>query len=455
MTATPMTTTTAATKSSNSQRTSIAAGTPTLSKTETVFCGASAGVVSRFVIAPLDVVKIRLQMQTQRKDFPTILRLKAEASGAPVSEGAANTAARQLQQFQPKYKGMFSGMAMIVREEGVRGLWKGNMAAEYLYLTYSGIQFLVYQQTKILLAKTAEISAHKATMARTSSATVTATSGSLHALSVITSSSALQSFIAGANAGIVATACTYPFDLLRTRFAIQRDVKVYTGIVQASRHIFNSEGMRGFYKGMSPALIQVIPYMGIMFGTYDTLKRVASWLKDKANVESSYSKRTITAPSKPPTTAESGVSSSEISSEKLPAKRTAGQFLLGLEDLVCGALSGTISKTGVYPLDMVRKRLQIQGSEQQRITASVYSPQSVTKTAATSGSKAAVEELPTTVRGCLVHIARKEGYLALYKGLLPGLLKAAPSSAVTFLVFSQAGAFVEKMRRPKPVSSNS
>ncbi|KAF9189634.1 mitochondrial thiamine pyrophosphate transporter [Haplosporangium sp. Z 767] len=464
-TATPVATTTVATKSSNSQRTSIAAGTPTLSKVETVFCGASAGVVSRFVIAPLDVVKIRLQMQTQRKDLSTILRLKAEASGAPISEGAANAAAKQLQQqqqkqqFQPKYRGMFSGMAMIVREEGVRGLWKGNMAAEYLYLTYSGIQFLVYQQTKILLTKAAEVSAHKAAMARasgaTSSATVTATSGSLHALSVVTSSSTVQSFIAGANAGIIATACTYPFDLLRTRFAIQRDVKVYTGIVQAFKHIFGLEGMRGFYKGMSPALIQVIPYMGIMFGSYDTLKRAASWLKDKANVESSYSKRIITVPSKASTTAESGVSSSGTSLEKPPAKRTAGQFLLGLEDLMCGALSGVISKTGVYPLDMVRKRLQIQGSEQQRVTASIYSPQSITKTAAISGSKTAVEQLPTTVWGCLVHIARKEGYLALYKGLLPGLLKAAPASAVTFLVFSQAGALVEKIRRPNPVSSSS
>ncbi|KAF9929691.1 mitochondrial thiamine pyrophosphate transporter [Mortierella alpina] len=436
---------------SSTKRTSIAAGTPTLSKTETVFCGATAGVVSRFVIAPLDVVKIRLQMQTQRKDLPTLLRRKAELLGSAISSETALASAKRLQQQQPKYKGMFSGIAMIVREEGIRGLWKGNMAAEYLYLTYSGIQFLVYQQTKIFLNRTSEVSAQKAIAVK--NAVVTTTSAStatgavvtapLHAVSAFTSSSAVQSFIAGANAGIVATACTYPFDLLRTRFAIQRDVKIYTGIVQACRHIFQKDGIQGFYRGMSPALIQVVPYMGIMFGSYDTLKHVASWFKEKANVESSYSKSTT------PTAITKKGSITSVQGEK--PVRTVGQFLLGLEDFLCGALSGIVSKTGVYPLDMVRKRLQIQGSEQQKITANIYSPQTVAPAAATSATstvRATPEQLPTTVWRCMVHIARKEGYLALYKGLLPGLLKAAPASAVTFLVFSQAGAFVENLRRP-------
>ncbi|KAF9156657.1 mitochondrial thiamine pyrophosphate transporter [Linnemannia schmuckeri] len=417
-----------------SQRTSIAEGTPTLSKTETVLCGASAGVVSRFVIAPLDVVKIRLQMQTQRKDLSTLLKRKGGSSGI---ESVASAASRQ-----PRYKGMFSGMALIVREEGIRGLWKGNMAAEYLYLTYSGIQFLVYQQTKVFLKKSADMSAQKAVAVKsigssstsTTAGTVTGTvvAAPLSAFSTVAGSSAVQSFVAGANAGIVATACTYPFDLLRTRFAIQRDVKVYTGIIQACGHIYRADGIPGFYRGMSPALIQVVPYMGIMFGSYDSLKHLASWLKKKASVESSYSKRTITA----------SPGSVATASEKERPVKTVGQFLLGIEDLLCGALSGVISKTGVYPLDMVRKRLQIQGSEQQKSMAT----SSVSGTA--SGSKAvAVDKLPTTVWRCVVHIAQREGYLALYKGLLPGLLKAAPASAVTFLVFSQAGALVEKYRR--------
>ncbi|KAG0294695.1 mitochondrial thiamine pyrophosphate transporter [Dissophora globulifera] len=402
----------------NAQRTSIATGTPTLSKTETVLCGAAAGVVSRFVIAPLDVVKIRLQMQTQRKDLSTLLKRGAAGTNAS-SATAAN-----LQQ-KPKYRGMFSSMATIVREEGIRGLWKGNMAAEYLYLTYSGIQFLVYQQTKVFLNKTAEAAAQKSVIAVTKAnpgdtGTVISIPGSvvatpLSAVSVLTKSSAVQSFIAGANAGVVATACTYPFDLLRTRFAVQQNVKIYTGLIQACRHIYRADGVRGFYRGMSPALIQIIPYMGIVFGSYDSLKRIASWMKTSA---------TTSLP-------ESG-----------KKKRSIGQLLMGLEDLMCGGLAGLISKTSVYPLDMVRKRLQIQGSEQQRVTANIYSPSLGSKPMAA----VVTDRLPNGVWRCAIHIARMEGYLALYKGLLPGLIKAAPSSAVTFLVFSQAGTVVEKFR---------
>ncbi|KAG0265064.1 mitochondrial thiamine pyrophosphate transporter [Linnemannia exigua] len=361
----------------SSKKGGIAIGTPTLTKAETVFCGSTAGVVSRFVIAPLDVVKIRLQ-----------------------------------------------------------GLWKGNMAAEYLYLTYGGIQFLAYQQTKLFLSKTAELSA--AQRARLAQKYRNGIPVYTQVLTTVTQSSSVQSFVSGATAGIMATACTYPFDLLRTRFAAQREVKVYTGVPQAFRHIFRQEGVRGFYRGMTPALIQVIPYMGVMFGSYDTLKQFAAWLKIKS-AEASFLSDSSTASSH-----NSATSYGSTSDPPLKEKKTLGQVLLGLEDMACGATSGVISKTAVYPLDMVRKRLQIQGSEQQR---SIMGPSSsagaVTNT--NTGSAAA----PTTVWRCMVHIVKQEGYLALYKGLLPGILKAAPASAVTFLVFSQAGALIERTRRPQ------
>ncbi|KAF9909821.1 mitochondrial thiamine pyrophosphate transporter [Linnemannia zychae] len=329
---------------------------------------------------------------------------------------------------------MLSGMATIAREEGIRGLWKGNMAAEYLYLTYGGIQFLAYQQTKLFLSNTAELSS--AQRARLAQKYKNGVPVYIHAFTTITQSSSVQSFISGASAGIMATACTYPFDLLRTRFAVQRDVKVYTGVPQAFRHIFRQDGVRGFYRGMTPALIQVIPYMGVMFGSYDTLKQFATWLKTKS-AEASLLTDSLTA------TSHNSKTSYGSSSDPPLKKKTFGQVLLGLEDMACGAMSGVISKTAVYPLDMVRKRLQIQGSEQQR---------SIMEASAAIANTSTGSSAPTTVWRCMVHIVKQEGYLALYKGLLPGILKAAPASAVTFLVFSQTGALIERTRRPQQQS---
>lgn len=89
--------------------------------------------------------------------------------------------------------------------------------------------------------------------------------------------------------------------------------------------------------------------------------------------------------------------------------------------MLCGSLAGIISKTGVFPLDVVRKRLQVQGphlSEYVVSTIPNYTQQSVV--------------------GCLKKIIRTEGPLGLYKGIVPGLLKAGPSGAIYFLMFELA-----------------
>lgn len=112
------------------------------------------------------------------------------------------------------------------------------MAAEYLYLTYGGIQFLIYQQTKLLLSRTADLAAQKAKSKSMAGSPIQAVPS---LLTSIAGSSTVQSFISGATAGIMATACTYPFDLLRTRFAIQRDVKVPKHFRNITWYMFKSD----------------------------------------------------------------------------------------------------------------------------------------------------------------------------------------------------------------------
>lgn len=89
-----------------------------------------------------------------------------------------------------------------------------------------------------------------------------------------------------------------------------------------------------------------------------------------------------------------------------------------MESLVCGSSSGVASKVIVYPLDMAKKRLQVQGFESARVQFGA--------TQQYSG-----------LLSCLVRVARTEGVRGLYKGLTPGLLKAAVVAGCNFSVYEQ------------------
>lgn len=151
-----------------------------------------------------------------------------------------------------------------------------------------------------------------------------------------------------------------------------------------------------------------MPYMGLMFGSFDALKRGIGWLKVGWLVAILIVYwcylviRTL---------------STNITVPQVHHHFTSVTF----EDMFCGALAGVISKAGIFPMDLVRKRLQVQGL---RRTA----------------------ELPrhsASMLMCMREVVRHEGFLALYKGLVPGMVKAAPASAVTFLVYGKTREVLE------------
>ncbi|ORX96475.1 mitochondrial thiamine pyrophosphate carrier 1 [Basidiobolus meristosporus CBS 931.73] len=315
-------------------------------------CGANAGLISRLIIAPLDVIKIRLQLDSHKR-FRVFS--KPEANRREPGYGSSRS----------KYTSMSQTFRTIMAEEGIFGFWKGNLAAEYLYLTYGALQFLTYKGVEQILSN-------------------------LNENSPIHIPRASHTFFAGATAGVVATIGTYPLDLMRTRFAAQGGNKIYTSFTGAFSQIYRSEGLPGFYRGMWSAIIQIMPYMGLMFGSYDLLKRQFQALKERS--------------------------------------RLIQQIESG-EDFLCGGLAGVISKTGVFPFDLVRKRLQIQGPNR---------------------TKYIIDTIPQYnggVLACIRQILYTEGFLGLYKGLLPGLLKAAPGSAITFFIFGETARILKYIEK--------
>ncbi|KAI0506111.1 mitochondrial dicarboxylate carrier protein [Xylaria bambusicola] len=295
------------------------------SRLQVVAAGATAGLVSRFVIAPLDVVKIRLQLQSHSLSDPLS---HANLRGSPV------------------YKGTLRTLQHIVRNEGVTGLWKGNVPAELMYVSYAAVQFTAYRSTTMLLHRMF---------------------GDDNRLP-----QAAESFISGAAAGAAATATTYPLDLLRTRFAAQGNDRVYTSLVRAIWEIRRDEGFKGFFRGLSPGLAQIVPLMGVFFAIYES------------------------------------------------ARQPLGQLDLpwGSGDATAGVLASVVAKTGVFPLDLVRKRIQVQGPTRNR-----YVHRNIPEYAGTIST--------------IKQIVKQERIRGLYRGLTVSLMKAAPASAVTMWTYER------------------
>lgn len=56
---------------------------------------------------------------------------------------------------------------------------------------------------------------------------------------------------------------------------IQLSSQVYPNMRSAFVDIFQTRGIRGVYAGLTPTLVEIVPYAGLQFGTYDTFKRWA------------------------------------------------------------------------------------------------------------------------------------------------------------------------------------
>ncbi|RYP23042.1 hypothetical protein DL765_001297 [Monosporascus sp. GIB2] len=306
------------------------------SRLQVVVAGGAAGLISRLVIAPLDVVKIRMQLQSRSH---------------PPSDPGPTTHPNPRGSPPVVYRGALRTMRDIVASEGVTGLWKGNIPAELMYLSYSAIQFTTYRSTSMLL--------HRALGEESSESRKRVPHG-------------VESFVCGAAAGATATAATYPLDLLRTRFAAQGNDRVYASLRRAVRDIRRDEGARGFFRGLAPALAQIMPYMGLFFACYEALRR------------------------------------------PLAGAMPWG----GSGDAAAGVAAGVAAKTCVFPLDLVRKRLQVQGP--------------------TRGSYV-YKDIPayTGTLDAVRTILRVSGVRGLYSGLTVSLIKAAPNSAVTMWAYER------------------
>nr|ACU20385.1 unknown [Glycine max] len=179
---------------------------------------------------------------------------------------------------------------------------------------------------------------------------------------------------------------TYPMDMVRGRITVQTEASPYQyrGMFHALSTVLREEGARALYKGWLPSVIGVIPYVGLNFAVYESLKDYLI----KSN----------------------------------PFDLVENSELSVTTRLACGAAAGTVGQTVAYPLDVIRRRMQMVGWNH---AASVL----------TGDGRGKVPLEYTGMIDAFRKIVQHEGFGALYKGLVPNPVKVVPSIAIAFVTY--------------------
>uniref|UniRef100_A0A8C0PX29 Solute carrier family 25 member 24 n=1 Tax=Canis lupus familiaris TaxID=9615 RepID=A0A8C0PX29_CANLF len=180
-----------------------------------LLAGGIAGAVSRTSTAPLDRLKVMMQVHGSKS-------------------GKMN---------------IYGGFRQMVKEGGIRSLWRGNGTNVIKIAPETAIKFWVYEQYKKLLTEEGQ------------------------------KVGTFKRFVSGSLAGATAQTIIYPMEVVKTRLAIGK-TRQYSGIFDCAKKILKHEGMGAFYKGYVPNLLGIIPYAGIDLAVYELLK--AHWLDNYA-----------------------------------------------------------------------------------------------------------------------------------------------------------------------------
>nr|BAJ92906.1 predicted protein [Hordeum vulgare subsp. vulgare] len=161
---------------------------------------------------------------------------------------------------------------------------------------------------------------------------------------------------AGACAGMTSTLVTYPLDVLRLRLAVQSG---HSTMSQVALNMLREEGLASFYGGLGPSLIGIAPYIAVNFCVFDLMKK---------SVPEKYKSRPETS-------------------------------------LATALLSATFATLMCYPLDTVRRQMQMKGTPY------------------------------NTIFDAIPGIVERDGLVGLYRGFVPNALKNLPNSSIKLTAF--------------------
>lgn len=184
--------------------------------------GGVSGAISKTAVAPIERVKLLLQVQDSSKEIAV----------------------------DKRYKGIMDAFRRIPVEQGFSSFWRGNMANVIRYFPTQALNFAFKDTYKQMF------------------------------LAGVDKKTQFWRFFAGnlasgGAAGGTSLLFVYPLDFARTRLGADvgtGDKRQYTGLVDCLKKTVASDGVAGLYRGFGVSLGGIIVYRAAFFGGFDTAK---------------------------------------------------------------------------------------------------------------------------------------------------------------------------------------
>lgn len=200
-------------------------------------CGAGARVIAASCVAPIELLRTRLQ-------------------SIPAGKGVSSSAI---------LRDLFLETKKEIKEFGVKSLFKGLEITLWRDVPFSAIYWASYEYSKknIFTDIKDDNSEHTSTL-----------------------NHFIQSFVAGSVSGTIAGIITHPFDVGKTRLQISMnermngsslsntELKSNRNMFQLLNNIRINEGIGALFAGITPRIIKIAPSCAIMISTYEVGKKL-------------------------------------------------------------------------------------------------------------------------------------------------------------------------------------
>jgi len=195
--------------------------------------GFSAGVASTLVIHPLDVIKTRIQLEQNAKSrIGTTWRVVRQIANEAWHEGYRG-------------HGTFKDSAQVVRSfyRGLMPNMIGNSTSWGMYFLWYGNVKEFFASARGLEGKDREVLSH------------------------------IDYLLAAGASGALTAVVTNPIWVIKTRMlsTARNTPGAYASSLEGVRSLYRTEGLKGFYRGLTPSLIGV-SHGSIQFMVYESLK---------------------------------------------------------------------------------------------------------------------------------------------------------------------------------------